>query len=103
MTTYEPELIELADGDDITEYSRRGLGDGLPLVPDAQARARRCSSARPAIRTRVLFTSSRAGDRDPGGRRRDQRRAGRLPAGRCSRCVLTALRGAVAAGGQPAA
>src|SRR6478609_2073729 len=57
MTTYEPELIELADVDDVTDaFEARGLGDGLPMVAPTEARVAAMLEHAAGDPDEVLFT-----------------------------------------------
>lgn len=57
MTTYEPDLIELTDSDDITDvFEARGLGDGLPLVAPTHERVAAMLEHATGDPDEVLFT-----------------------------------------------
>ena len=57
MTTYEPELLEVPDGADVTElFEQRGLGDGLPLVPPTPERVEAMLEHATGDVDEVLFT-----------------------------------------------
>ncbi len=59
MTTYEPELVEIADDSPEAVYElleKRGLGDGLPLVPPTEARVAAMLEHADGDPDEVLFT-----------------------------------------------
>ena len=59
MTTYEPELVEVADDSPEAIYAlldARGLGDGLPLVPPTEARVAAMLEHSDGDPDEVLFT-----------------------------------------------
>lgn len=57
MSTYEPELLEVPDGADVTDlFEARGLGDGLPLVAPTPERVAAMLAHATGDLDEVLFT-----------------------------------------------